>query len=288
MTDLLAPGSGGLVEPAPAKLNLALHVRRRRPDGYHDLETLFAFTTFGDTLRAAPADTLTLAVDGQFAAPAGEGDDNLVLRAARALAAATGTRAGAALTLTKNIPVAAGLGGGSADAAAALRLLDRMWGTARPRRWLEGLAADLGADVPACVGSQSCFATGKGDALVAVELGMAGMPVLVLNPRIAVPTPPVFAGWDGVDRGPLDPAADLQALRNDLTAPAVALVPEIAGLIDWLESQPGMVLARMSGSGGSVFGLFSDISSAGAAERAVPSAWWSANTTLRAGITTQA
>ncbi len=280
MTLVLSP-DGGLVEHAPAKLNLALHVRRRRDDGYHDLETLFAFTAFGDTLRAAPADDLRLAVEGEFAGPAGAGGDNLVLRAARALAAATGTRAGAALTLTKRIPVAAGLGGGSADAAAALRLLDRMWATGQSRQQLLDLAAGLGADVPACVASQSCFATGKGDALVAVDPGVAGMPVLILNPRIPVSTPPVFAAWDGVDRGPLDPDADLRTLRNDLTAPAVTLVPAIAAMLDWLESQPGLVFARMSGSGGSVFALFGDMASGAAAARTVPIPWWSAYTTLR-------
>lgn len=270
-----------LSEHAPAKINLALHVRRRREDGYHDLETLFAFTAFGDTLRAAPADRLTLAVDGEFTVPSGAGDENLVLRAARMLAAATGIRAGAALSLTKRIPVAAGLGGGSADAAAALRLLDRLWGTGCSPQQLTELAAELGADVPACVRSQTCFATGKGESMTPVDAHVAGLPVLLLNPRIAVPTGPVFAAWDGVDRGPLNPAHDLRTLRNDLTAPAVGLVPAIGTMLGWLAGRDGVVLARMTGSGGSVFGLFGDMASAAAAARAVPAEWWSVYTQLR-------
>ena len=205
MTLILRPDASGLVEHAPAKLNLALHVRGRRADGYHELETIFAFTNFGDTLRAAPSDGLTLAVDGEFAGPAGVGEDNLVLRAARALAAAAGIEARAALHLTKRIPVAAGLGGGSADAAAALRLLDRMWSTGLGSAALTGIAASLGADVPACVASATCFGTGRGEALAPVDLGLGGTPVVIVNPRVAVPTGPVFAAWDGVDRGPAGP-----------------------------------------------------------------------------------
>lgn len=269
------------VEHAPAKLNLALHVRARRADGYHDLETLFAFTAFGDTLTAEPACDLSLVVEGDFAAPAGHGDDNLVLRAARLLQRESGTRSGAALHLTKRIPVAAGLGGGSADAAAALRLLARAWGIERSRDDLTTMAGELGADVPACVASRTCLGTGRGEVLRPVDAGVAGMPVLVLNPRVPVPTGPVFAGWDGIDRGPLDPELHLSELRNDLEPPAVALVPAIATLIEWLAAREGCVLARMSGSGGSVFGLFGDTASAAAASRAVPPEWWSAYTTLR-------
>ena len=281
MTFILRPDTSGLVEHAPAKLNLALHVRGRRADGYHELETIFAFTNFGDTLRAAPADGLTLAVDGEFAGPAGVGEDNLVLRAARALAAAAGIEARAALHLTKRIPVAAGLGGGSADAAAALRLLDRMWSTGLGLPALTGIAASLGADVPACVASATCFGTGRGEALAPVDLGLGGTPVLIVNPRVAVPTGPVFAAWDGVDRGLLDPAANLGATRNDLTAPAVTIAPVIAEVIDWLAAQPGAVLTRMSGSGATVFALFADQSSAAAASRMVPEMWWSTYTLLR-------
>lgn len=273
--------TNGLVEHAPAKLNLALHVRARRPDGYHALETIFAFTDFGDTLRAEPSDRLTLAVKGEFTGPAGIGEDNLVLRAARALAAAAGVDAGAALHLTKRIPVAAGLGGGSADAAAALRLLDRMWGTSLGTAALTGIAATLGADVPACIASKICLGTGRGETLMPVDLGLDGAPVVIVNPRVAVPTAPVFAAWDGNDRGALDPAVRLNETRNDLTVPAVAIAPVIAEVVDWLAAQPGAVLTRMSGSGATVFALFADRAAAAAAGRAVPERWWSTYTSLR-------
>ncbi|TRW17846.1 4-(cytidine 5'-diphospho)-2-C-methyl-D-erythritol kinase [Glacieibacterium frigidum] len=268
-------------EHAPAKLNLALHVRGRRADGYHDLETLFAFTAFGDSLTAEPARDLSLTIEGDFAGPAGQGDDNLVLRAARLLQRETGIRTGAALHLTKRIPVAAGLGGGSADAAAALRLLAREWGVERSRADLTAMAAELGADVPACVASQTCLGTGRGEVLTPVDAGVAGMPVLIMNPRVPVPTGPVFAGWDGVDRGPLDPELHLGELRNDLEAPAVALVPAIATMIEWLAAREHCVVARMSGSGGSVFALFRSMAAASAASRAVPAEWWSAYTSMR-------
>ena len=201
-----------MIEAARAKVNLALHVRRRRADGYHDLETLFAFTAFGDTLQVRSGAGLSLSVDGPFAAAVGEGD-NLVLRAARALAAAAGVPADAALTLDKHIPVAAGLGGGSADAAAALRLLNRFWSLDWPLDRLAAIGATLGADVPACVFERTLAGTGKGDALARVDLGLAGTPVLLVNPRVAVPTGPVFAGWDRVDRGELT-AAEWRTARN--------------------------------------------------------------------------
>lgn len=270
-----------VVEHAPAKLNLALHVRARRADGYHDLETLFAFTTFGDTLTAEPARDLSLTVDGEFADPAGAGDDNLVLRAARLLQRDTGVRQGAALRLTKRIPVAAGLGGGSADAAATLRLLTRVWEVQRTRADLVALAAELGADVPACVASQTCLGTGRGEILRLVDAGVEGLSVLILNPCVAVPTGPVFAGWDGVDRGPLDADLGLSDLRNDLEAPAIALVPAIADMIDWLAAREQVIVVRMSGSGGSAFALFHSAAAAAAASRTVPVRWWSTCTTLR-------
>jgi 4-diphosphocytidyl-2-C-methyl-D-erythritol kinase len=281
VTVILRPDAGGLVEQAPAKLNLALHVRGRRADGYHDLETIFAFTDFGDTLRAAPADTLTLVAEGEFAAAAGSDEDNLVLRAARALAAAAGIEARAALHLTKRIPVAAGLGGGSADAAAALRVLDRLWDTRLGAAALTEIAAGLGADVPACVASVTCFGTGRGEVLRPVDLDLGGHPVVIVNPRVAVPTGPVFTAWNGVDKGALDPMGLLGDTRNDLTVPAVSIAPVIAEVIDWLAQQPGAVFTRMSGSGATVFALFEGQVTAAAAARAVPHRWWSTCTALR-------
>lgn len=231
-----------LSETAYAKINLALHVRRRRDDGYHELETVFAFCEDGDVVTAEAADVLSLTIDGPFA----EGlstTDNLIVRAAEAMGAT------ARLHLTKNLPVASGIGGGSADAAAALRTLVRLTGRELPP--LDAQRA-LGADVPACVVSQTMRGEGVGEALSPVA-SVAGTPVLLVNPRIALSTGAVFKAWDGIDRGAL---GDWRAGRNDLEEPACALVPEIAALIDFLASCHDVILARMSGSGATCFALF--------------------------------
>lgn len=270
-----------LTEIAPAKINLALHLRRRRSDGYHDLETVFAFTAFGDTLRAEPAADLSLHVIGGFAEAAGAGDDNLVLRAARALAAVAGANAGAAITLDKQIPVAAGLGGGSADAAAALRLLVRLWGLDWTTAQLESLASGLGADVPACVRSQTCFGSGRGDVLAPWSEDLAGRPVLLVNPRVAVPTGPVFAGWDQIDHGGIAARSPLSTLRNDMTAAAVALAPVIGEVLAALAATRP-VLARMSGSGATCLALYEDAAARDAAASSLaPRGWWQTATLLR-------
>lgn len=271
-------------ETAHAKLNLALHVRRRREDGYHDIETLFAFCADGDDLTAAPADDLSLTIDGPFADGLSAGPDNLVLRAAAALRAAMGVRGGAAIRLTKRLPVASGIGGGSADAAAALRLLARLWGVAPDEAALLGLAAGLGADVPACLLSRTCRGEARGDALVPVAAPeLAGMPVLLVNPRVATPTGPVFAAWDRIDRGALAhgaPLAVAHAGRNDLQPPATAIMPVIGAVAAWLAAQPGATLARMSGSGATCFALFADARARDAAAAAVPHGWWALPTAL--------
>lgn len=250
-------------ETAYAKLNLALHVRAREADGYHRIETLFAFCEDGDVVTAAPAEALSLAVTGPFAgALAGEGD-NLVLRAALAVGAK------AALTLEKRLPVAAGLGGGSADAAAVLRMFG---GSVED-------AAGLGADVPACLLSRTARGEGRGDRIAPGEIpGLSGTPVLLVNPGIPLPTGPVFAGWDGIDRGPL---GDWETGRNDLEASARALVPEIGAV---LEALAGARIARLSGSGATCFGLYdSDGARDAAAARIAPEkpGWWLSQTRLR-------
>jgi 4-diphosphocytidyl-2-C-methyl-D-erythritol kinase len=270
-----------LIEPAPAKLNLALHLRRRRDDGYHELETVFAFTDFGDLVSVAPADALSLRVTGDFAGPAGQGPDNLVLKAARALAAAAGLVPAAALTLEKHIPVAAGLGGGSADAAAALRLLNRFWGLDWPVARLLALADPLGSDVPACVASQTCFGSGRGEALAPWPVDLSGTPVLLVNPRVAVPTGPVFAGWDRVDLGGIAPGAALTGLRNDMTAAAVAIAPVVADVLAALDAAGGASLVRMSGSGATCLALYPDPAArAHAAGKLAGRGWWLAETHL--------
>ena len=272
-----------------AKLNLALHVRRRRADGYHDLETIFAFTEFGDALSVAPAEALTLDVGGPFASAVPPGDDNLVLRAARALAAtADGATRGATITLDKRLPIAAGLGGGSTDAAATLRLLNRLWRLDLPAGRLADLGAALGADVAACVHSRTMRGEGRGETLLPIDdSGLAGTAVLLVNPRVAVPTPAVFAHWDGEDRGSLaagDPVAAAAGGRNDLEAPALALAPVIGDVLDALAAVKGVQLVRMSGSGATCFALLASDHAALAGAAAITADqpdWWVAATRLR-------
>ncbi len=264
-------------ETAYAKINLALHVRRKRADGYHDLESLFAFTVDGDRLWAAPSDGLTLSISGPFAVGLSDGADNLVMRAAFALREAFSITAGAALSLEKNLPVASGIGGGSADAAAALRSLCKLWGINKNSQQLTQIAKKLGADVPACVVSETLYGDGKGDALTSVSLPeLSGTPLLLVNPGVALSTAQVFARWDGVDRGALDRNNPFDG-RNDLTAPAIALVPEIGALLDLLKGLPGVTLARMSGSGATCFALCESFTARdGAAlliSQAMPKAW---------------
>lgn len=260
-------------EEAPAKINLALHVRRRRADGYHDLETLFAFTRFGDRLTATEADDWALEVGGPTAGAAGPVAENLVLWAAHGFAAATGMRERYVFRLEKHIPVAAGLGGGSADAGAALRLLNRLAGHPLGEAELEQLGATLGADVPACVRCRPALGTGAGEALVDVST-LPPMGVLLVNPGVAVPTGPVFRAWDGHDRGPL--GHDWHAGRNDLEGPAIRLQPVIADVLAWLRTLPGTSLVRMSGSGATCFALFG-----GAVPKVdAPDGWWVQPTAL--------
>jgi 4-diphosphocytidyl-2-C-methyl-D-erythritol kinase len=278
-----------LFETAFAKLNLALHVRRRRDDGYHDLETIFAFTELGDELTAEAGSDLTLDLEGPFGEDLTAEPDNLVLRAARALADAGGIEAGARLRLTKNLPVASGIGGGSADAAAALRLLNRLWSLDWPLVRLAALGARLGADVPACVHSRTMRGEGRGENLVPLDdISLQGVPALLANPRVGVSTAAVFALWGGDDRGPLisgDPLASARAGRNDLEPPARALAPAIDGVLEALAASRGVELARMSGSGATCFALFADEAARDAAATALRSAhpgYWVAPTRMRA------
>lgn len=276
-----ATGDGALAETAYAKINLALHVRERMPDGYHRIETLFAFCRDGDVLEAAPAEALSLQIDGPFAGSLPADETNLVLRAARALARATGTEAGAAIRLDKRLPVASGIGGGSADAAAALRLLPRLWGVDVPVDVLHDLAADLGADVPACLASRAARGDGRGDRLRPARAA-AGAPVLLVNPLLPLSTAAVFAAWDGVDRGPLP--EDPREGRNDLQPPATALCPAVTDVLDVLAARPGATLVRMSGSGATCFALFADAAARDVAAAHVAAArpgWWRLATTLR-------
>lgn len=287
-----------LVEPAPAKLNLFLHVVGRRTDGYHLLETLFVFTEAGDELTVAHADGLSLVIEGAYAGVlAGEAQDNLVLRAARALAEAAGLRnAGARLVLKKNLPVAAGLGGGSADAAAALRALNRLWELHWPLERLAEIGGQLGADIPACVYSQPMWGQGIGTELFPTRLTEA-LPVVLANPGVPLATPDVFRKYAGMGQGftaelsahttSLQPTLAWAAgLANDLEGAARACLPLLDDVRDTLARQDGVRLVRMAGSGPTWFAAFEDKAQAELAARALRQCrpnWWVAETTVLCG-----
>ncbi|WP_417611790.1 4-(cytidine 5'-diphospho)-2-C-methyl-D-erythritol kinase [Parasphingorhabdus sp.] len=245
-------------EIAYAKINLALHVRKRLPNGYHELETIFAFLDQGDVLSVQPGDSLALTISGPFAEGLSE-TDNLVLQAAKALANNAHISHGAHLHLDKRLPVASGIGGGSADAAATLRLLNRFWGLDLSLDDLAELAKPLGADVPACVLSETSRGSGIGqDLLPVVDNDIRGCAALLVNPLVPVSTADIFAAWDGLDRGALEGDGLLSMARqgrNDLQKPAVALVPMLTDILQILEDQHPL-LARMSGSGATCFALF--------------------------------
>jgi len=249
----------GAIQGAPAKINLSLHVTGQRADGYHLLESLVLFTEVGDVVHAAPADTLTLRIDGPFAAGLVVDDSNLVLRAARSF----GVTRGAALRLIKNLPVASGIGGGSADAAATLRALSQMWGLPLPDHAAQ-LA--LGADVPVCMTSDLTLMRGIGDDIT--RLGLApDLHIILVNPNVGVSTPVVFQGLAQKDNPPMsapmpNPSdhtawlAWLNAQRNDLEGPARQAAPVIGVVLDALAGQAACQIARMSGSGATCFGVF--------------------------------
>ncbi len=234
---------------AAAKINLFLHVGPRRDDGYHPLQSLAVFADAGDELEFHPSDALSLSVRGPFAEGlSGEGD-NLVLKAARAL------NAKARIVLTKNLPVASGIGGGSADAAAVLRALGRDGG-----HRLMDIAASLGSDVPVCVLNMPAWMEGRGEILTPIAQ-VPRLPMLLVNPGVAVPTAAVFRALTarrGTDMA-IPKTIDLDFLRaagNDLEAPALSIQPAIADVLGEIDAQPGSLLVRMSGSGATCFGLF--------------------------------
>ena len=288
-----------LVTRAPAKINLTLHVLGRRAgDGYHELESLVAFTGVGDTLSLEPGPSLGLTVSGPTAGPAGPLDDNLVIRATRHLARERpGLRHGT-FHLVKRLPVAAGIGGGSSDAAAALRLLGRLNGMAPDDPDLIAAARATGADVPVCLVPCARMMAGAGEA-VGPALEMAPLPAVLINPGVPVETAPVFRALGlavgdrhGTDAHPviasgLGPDALLHAItpaRNDLEAPARSIAPVIDVTLEALRAAPGCRLARMSGSGATVFGIFGHRSEAARAAYSIARAhpgWWVSAAMLR-------
>jgi 4-diphosphocytidyl-2-C-methyl-D-erythritol kinase len=258
-----------LQEIAYAKLNLALHVRRRREDGYHELETLFAFAEDGDRIGGELAEDISLAISGPF----GDGlssTDNLVIRAAKLMQSHFGILQGVTIHLEKHLPIASGIGGGSADAAATARLLNRLWEINADEAELEKLLAPLGADIPACVRSLTAYGEGTGAELRPVaDSAISARAVLLVNPLQPVATGPVFKAWDGIDRGGLDVTDSWQATlqgRNDLQAPAISICSAISDVLDIL-TQTDAELVRMSGSGATCFALYGSVGARDAANR---------------------
>jgi 4-diphosphocytidyl-2-C-methyl-D-erythritol kinase len=282
--------TGTLVLNAPAKVNLFLHVIARREDGYHDLSSLAVFTEFGDQLKISRArdQVFELDVTGPFADQISTGDDNLVLQAARKFFVEKRlSGSGVRIALEKNIPVAAGLGGGSSDAAATLHGLNRFWQRGLDTHDLQELGRGLGADVAMCVAGAPSWVGGIGDQLSPVS-AIPDLPMLLVNPGIQLSTPQVFGALktipDFPDSVAPDHFSDIHALveflngrRNDLEAPAIGIVPEIADALALLDRQPACLLARMSGSGATLFGLFPDrvaVAHAAANIRVTNPNWW--------------
>ena len=281
---------------ARAKINLYLHVVGRRADGYHLLDSLVVFADIGDQLRIEPSDELSLAIDGPFGAGLSAADDNLVLRAARALAtvlAGKGLPAGGAkLRLSKHLPVASGIGGGSADAAATLIGLSRLWRIPEGAVDLTQIGLSLGADLPVCLAARPCFMGGIGERLEAAP-PLPPASLLLVNPGVAISTPSVFkarsgpfsrpARWQGALSDIAALAARLDRCGNDLEAPAIAIEPVIGEVLASLRKLPGLSIARMSGSGATCFGLFEDPAQARQAAARLKTerpAWWVVSATM--------
>ncbi|MDA0229046.1 MAG: 4-(cytidine 5'-diphospho)-2-C-methyl-D-erythritol kinase [Proteobacteria bacterium] len=278
---------------APAKLNLYLHVTGRRADGYHELDSLIAFAAPFDRVSAAPAKEFSLHLNGPFAADLkSAGGQNLVEKAARCLAELANIKPATRITLDKQLPVAAGIGGGSSDAAAALRVLISLWRLNISSDALQTLALSLGADVPMCLHGRTCFAGGIGEKLDAAP-ALPDCALVLANPGVSVATPDVFRARSGAysaparfTEAPKDVGAFaelLAARRNDLEAPAKALAPVIDDVLHALGELPGCHLARMSGSGATCFALFEDAGEAVVAAeilRAQHGDWWIAPSRL--------
>jgi 4-diphosphocytidyl-2-C-methyl-D-erythritol kinase len=271
-------------EIAFAKINLALHVRKRRGDGYHDIETLFAFAQDGDILNARPANELSLEIVGPFGAHIQADENNLVLKAASSLKTHFGVMQGATIRLDKRLPIASGIGGGSADAAATARLLNQLWALGASEQELADILAPLGADIPACVFSRTSFGSGTGTALTFLDdSNVTARHLLLVNPLQSVSTAAMFKAWDGVDGGAID-RGDVWdssiAGRNDLEPIASEICPVITDILTRL-SQAEPAMARMSGSGATCFALFNDVTSLKAARARLDPHWWSIASMLR-------
>ena len=275
--------AGAAVRSAHAKVNLWLNVVGRRPDGYHLLDSLVAFVDLADTLDVRPSDRLSLELAGPQAAGLAADPDNLVLKAARLLADRAGVAPRVTIRLGKHIPVAAGLGGGSADAAAALRALSELWRVALPEEELFDLAASLGADVPMCLAGRTALVSGIGERLRPAP-ALPPAAILLVNPGAPLPTRDVFEAR----RGPFSTAVPVtQPWRNlpelvtalvrrgnDLSDAAISLRPAIAEVLTFLHNSRGARYAAMSGSGATCFALYDSLDAAQRASASMPPAWW--------------
>ncbi len=287
-------------EIAPAKINLYLHVGPLRRDRLHDLRSLFLFADDGDTVTAAPARDLSLTITGPFAAPLLREplENNLVLRAARRLRAVGDLESGARLTLDKRLPIASGVGGGSADAAATIRALMKLWRLEIGDGALQKLAFSLGADVPACLSRAPLLVSGAGER-VSPGPRLPPLAVCLVNTRVAMPTGPVFRAFDAANPAPMPPAdpsfeglagmsgvrALLERTRNDLEPFAIARAPSVRDAIELLSRAPGALPARMSGSGATVFALFASRRAAARAAQAMRGrGWWAMDAAIHGAV----
>jgi 4-diphosphocytidyl-2-C-methyl-D-erythritol kinase len=273
---------------ARAKVNLYLHVVGKRADGFHLLDSLIVFAETGDDIAVAPAGDISLRIDGPFGAGLDAGPGNLVMRAALGLQALTGTHQGAAIRLTKNLPIASGIGGGSADAAATLLALIDLWQVTPDRAALYQLAEKLGADVPVCLDGTPSFVGGIGEDIVSAGK-LPSAHLLLVNPLVETPTPAVFkarrgdfsaaARWTSAPATARDLAAFLEGRKNDLMAPAIIVAPVVADVLRAIAATPDCLLARLSGSGATCFGIYETAVAAeraGAAIQAQHAGWWTA------------
>lgn len=272
---------------APAKINLYLHVTGKRDDGFHLLDSLVAFAAVHDTVSIAPAPSLSLINQGPFGEALPVSSENLVLRAAELLRNRAGISDGAEITLTKRLPIASGIGGGSADAAAAVRGLVQHWGIHPALHDLSGLALELGADVPICLFGQAAFMGGIGEIIDPIEL-LPPAPLVLVNPGVGVSTPAIFkartktfSDTNRFDEAPATIEELVDLLRtnrsNDLTDPAIRTQPVIGDVLTTIDNSAGCRLARMSGSGATCFGLFGSQSEANAAANEIKihhPDWW--------------
>jgi 4-diphosphocytidyl-2-C-methyl-D-erythritol kinase len=271
---------------ARAKVNLYLHVVGRRADGYHLLDSLIVFAETGDDIAVAAADDLSLTIDGPFGAGLDAGPSNLVLRAAEGLRDLTGVNQGAAIRLTKNLPIASGIGGGSADAATTLLALIDLWQVTPDRAALYALAEKLGADVPVCLAGNPSFVGGIGEDIQPADK-LPPAHILLVNPLVETPTPAVFkarrgdfspaARWDQSPRTAQDLANFLVTRKNDLTAPAITVAPVVADVLSAIAETKDCLLSRLSGSGATCFGIFETAATAEAARQQIKTRypnWW--------------